>query len=134
MEQNPEKPKNTQIDRALESFTDRLNSTLNPPLLDSSQEPLKLSLDRAFDTLRNRFSDHLGEVVECSDDDMVNVFQSAFNQNITSPEKAIEYFRSSSSVRDGLTRIKENQWIIKDESVLKAIASWLTEKYRTLKF
>jgi len=131
------------IEKGFEVFTNSINDALNPLLEDKSQEPLKKNLDEAFNTLLNRkFSEKIGVIIECPDNEMMHVIQMAFAwyQDINSLEDAIEYLRLGLGTGLGvehmndIERISENQWKIKSKEALKEIGNKLTEHHRTLRF
>ena len=128
----------SQIEKGFDALATNLMSFLNPPLLDPSQAPLKLSLDNAFKTLLERFSKHIDEIVDCPDSEMVNVLQSAFApyaNEILTIEKALEYFHCSLyKHHEGVRYLSENHWIIKNDEVLSAIGKRLSYQYNKLNF
>jgi len=129
----------SQIKNGFEALTNNLMSFLDPPLLDPSQAPLKLSLDKAFETLRERFAEHLGESVECSDEEMINVIQSTFapckTETIYSVDKALEYLYCGIKYKyhNDVERLSKNQWVIKNPEAFEEISYKLSMRYRTLK-
>ena len=127
----------SQIERGFDALTNSFINALNPPLADLCQKPLKECLDKAFETLRKRFTGKFGEVFECPDDEMINVIQCAlvWYQTITSVDEALSFIRLDlNGVRNGIERVAENQWIIKSVEALKGVSQMLTERYRTLNF
>lgn len=131
------------IEKGFEALTNSFHDTLNPPLEDESQEPLKKDLDRAFDTLLNgNFSEKIGGIIECPDSEMIHVIKMAFAwyQNDLSLDNAIEYLRLGLAMelgvehKDDIERISENHWKIKSKEALKEVSKKLTEHHRTLKF
>lgn len=130
----------SQIERGFEALTSNLMSTLNPPLADLSQKPLKDCLDRAFSCILHKYNGNFSNMKEkeFSDEEMINIVQGglAWYQDVRSAEEALSSVEHqlNPSIRNGIKRIAENKWIIENLDALEGLGKKLTLRYRTLIF